>query len=278
MSQPTFQGILGNKKFMADGTKALAFFKQNNDWNTMKATRSCLDLLYITAARYVLVTKILYEQSGYKLTPCVKTADKKYEIPDSGVCFPPPYGSTTCTSDYDVGLIGRDAGFLTRKFNDYFQAPTPNGFGKPSEVVFDTNIYAFTLEFALPFMFLKLPQTFIGGVEVKEGLIDFKMQEVASAYYKVFKYDEYNFFDTLVTGAKNAMGKSVQLDKLNYWLGIFQTLPVKLRVQDFSNVPETLRTRHNAKYQELVEKMSKNGGYDPELIGMQINKTFVRVF
>ncbi|KAJ7375071.1 hypothetical protein OS493_001803 [Desmophyllum pertusum] len=166
-----------------------------------------------------LVTKILYEQSGYKLTPCVKTADKKYEIPDSGVCFPPPYGSTTCTSDYDVGLIGRDAGFLTRKFNDYFQAPTPNGFGKPSEVVFDTNIYAFTLEFALPFMFLKLPQTFISGVEVKEGLIDFKMQEVASAYYKVFKYDEYNFFDTLVTGAKNAMGKSVQLDKLKLLAG-----------------------------------------------------------
>lgn len=98
------------------------FFEGNNDWNELKK-RPCLDLFYITGARYLFVTKILYEQSDKKLKPCIKRTygGKEYEIPESGVCFPAPYGSATCTSDYDVGLIGRDSGILTRKFNEYFQ-------------------------------------------------------------------------------------------------------------------------------------------------------------
>ncbi|KAJ7382001.1 hypothetical protein OS493_037760 [Desmophyllum pertusum] len=208
-SQPTFEGFLGTTKFNADGTNAEEFFKENNDWNTLKAKRTCLDLLYITAARYVLVTNILYEQSS---------------------------------------------------------AAT---FGKTSEAVFDTNIYAFTLEFALPFLFAKLPPAFVDGLEKKEDTVHFKMQELASAYYKVFKYDENNFFNTLVDGAKKVMGAAVppvHLDKLNAWLKVFESLPVKLRVQDFSN-GQALRTSHNAKYQELVGTMSKKGGYDETLLG-----------
>jgi len=141
--QPDFKGLLGTPEFVAAADRVKKFFVRNNDWETTKknlefrTTQSCLNLLYITAARYLFVTHVLHVQSGNKLQPCVSTPDRKIEIPDSGVCYPAPYGSATCTSDYDVGLVGKDAGVLTEKFNAYFQGA--QGFGKPSELVFDTN-------------------------------------------------------------------------------------------------------------------------------------------
>ena len=76
------------------------------------------------------------------------------------MCFPKPYGSATYKSDYDVGLIGKDSGTVTQEFNRYFQ----DKFKLPSELVFDTNVYAFTLEFAMPSMFPKLPPQFTSGI------------------------------------------------------------------------------------------------------------------
>lgn len=181
--------------FVHHNRKAQEFFTQtkDNDWDRSKKTGTCINLFYITAARYLVVTYILYEQSGTRLTACQEVRDDygkliSLVIPDSGVCFPKPYGSATCKSDYDVGLIGKDAGFLTKKLNDFFEI----AFGKPSELVFDTNFYAFTLEFAMPSIF---------GFAV-----NFKMQELASAYYKVFKYNK-GFFDAFTSGAINEMGQ-----------------------------------------------------------------------
>ena len=277
-TQPTFAGLLGTREFEKAAKATEKFFKENPNWENTKGTFSriegtkkiCTDLLYITAARYLLVTYILYEQSGFKLIPCARTVDnKKIVIPDSGVCYPAPYGSATCTSDYDVGLVGKDAGFLTEKFNNYFQV----AFGKPSELVFDTNVYAFTLEFAMPFYFDKLPPYFDDEVAKKEQTINSKMQELASAYYKVFKYNE-GFFDTLKAGAEGAMDQAKAAQSktaLNTWLGTFSTMNangIKMRVEDFQNSPEQLRLAHNTKYQELVKKMSQEGGYKPDLMGI----------
>ena len=52
-------------------------------------------------------------------------------------------------SDYDVGLVGPKSGDLLANFNDKFEEM----FGKSSEEVFDTNIYAYTLEYAIPSKF-----------------------------------------------------------------------------------------------------------------------------
>ena len=277
VTQPTFAGLLKTNEFKTTADKAKAFFKTYPNWEATKVKFSrmegtkkiCTDLLYITAARYLLVTYILYEQSGFKLIPCARTVDnKKIVIPDSGVCYPAPYGSATCTSDYDVGLVGKDSGFLTEKFNNYFQVE----FGKPSELVFDTNVYAFTLEFAMPFYFDKLPPYFDDQVAKKEQTINSKMQELASAYYKVFKYNE-GFFNTLKAGAEGAMDQTKAAQSktaLNTWLRTFSTMNtkgVKMRIIDFQNSPEQLRLAHNTKYQELVKNMSQEGGYKPYLMG-----------
>ena len=274
-SQPDFKADLGTPEFIAAAGRVKKFFDRNNDWEKAKKNPefrtkdSCTNLLYITAARYLLVTHILYEQSGKKLIPCVRTADKKIAIPDrdSGVCYPAPYGSATCTSDYDVGLVGKDAGTLTEKFNSYFQGV--GGFGKPSELVFDTNVYAFTLEYAMPFLFAKLPPKFASNVAKSEGTINFKMQELASAYFKVFKYNE-NFFNTMVTGVKKAMTAAKSKAQLDVWLDTFNKLkakvPMRLGGGSLDSI-DAFRTAHNNEYQSLVKTMSVNGGYNPTFLG-----------
>ena len=218
------------------------------------------------------MTHILYERSGFKLVPCATTVDEKIVNPDSGVCYPaPPYGSATCTSDYDVGLVGKNSGYLTETFNKYFK----DEFGKPSELVFDTNVYAFTLEFAMPFNFDKLPAYFAEEVVQNEQTINFKMQEVASAYFKVFKYNP-NFFNILKTAAEEAMdptAASKSKTELNKWLGTFSTMDagVGMRIEDFHNFPDPgkqLRVAHNAEYQRRVKEMSEKGGYKPGLLGI----------
>ena len=272
--QPDFKGLLGTPEFVDAANRVKTFFVRNNDWETAKknpefrTAQSCLNLLYITAARYLFVTHVLYVQSNNKLQPCVSTPDKKITIPDSGVCYPAPYGSATCTSDYDVGLVGKDAGVLTEKFNQYFQGA--QGFGKPSELVFDTNVYAFTLEYAMPSLFVKLPATFATGVEKNEQTINFKMQELASAYYKVFKYNE-NFFHTMVDGfdeAKKAMTATKSKTQLDVWLNIFQAMNAEVPMKPVGALksPKAFRTAHNNEYQKLVKAMSL-AGYNKQLLG-----------
>lgn len=270
--QPNFKDDLGTPEFIAAAVRVKQFFDRNNDWETTKnnpefrTTEICTNLLYLTAARYLLVTHILYAQSDKKLIPCARTGDGKIAIPDSGVCYPEPYGSASCTSDYDVGLIGKDAGFLTEKFNDYFQGV--KGFGKPSEFVLDTNVYAFTLEFSMPFLFTKLPANFANDVENKDKTVNFRMQELASAYYKVFKYNE-DFFQTMVAGAKNAMTATESKARLDVWLSVFSGLnaQVPLTLGGALKSHQALRTAHDNEYQKHVKTMSVNGGYNPSFLG-----------
>ena len=168
---PTFEGLLGSKEFTKNAEKVEGFFKLNNNWEVTKNSEEfrqdgkCTDLLYITAARYLYVTHVLYFTSGGNLMPCSysETDKTKISIPKS-VCYIKPYGTASCTSDYDAALVGKDAGIVTKKFNQYFQTE----FRRPSELVFDTNVYAFTLEYAIPYFFADFKDpAFAGNVEKK---------------------------------------------------------------------------------------------------------------
>ena len=274
IEQPTFEGLLGTPQFKNDAERVEKFFKRNNNWEVTKNSKEfrqgskCTDLLYITAARYLYVTHVLYLMSGGKLMPCSnsKTDKKKISIPVSGVCYPQPYGTASCTSDYDVGLVGKDAGILTKNFNEYFQN-AKTGFGKPSELVFDTNVYAFTLEYAMPYLFVDFPDpAFARNVEKEENTVKYRMQEVASAYYKVFKYNE-GFFGVFEEGARKEMKAPKSKGELDAWLEHFKRLnkqvPMKL---GNGNWPS--RKDHNDVYQERVQDMSSKGGYKADLLGI----------
>ena len=265
ISQPDFKDVLGTPEFEVKAAHAQAFFKDWDDWDVTKKTFRFQKnkLLMITAARYLLVTSILYEQSSLpKLTPCSKNQEGKYVIPLKGVCYPAPYGSACYKSDYDVGLIGRNSGFLTKKFNDYFQTT----FKKPSEFVFDTNVYAFTLEFAIPSMFVNLPWNFEPQVTDNEKTDDFKIQELVSAYFKVFKYNE-EFFNDLLGKAKAALSVDKPMTSLmEKWTKEYR--PMEMTLASFKD-PQELRKVHNNKYGEIVESMSQAEPtpYQPGFLG-----------
>ena len=131
-----------------------------------------MKLLAITEARYLYVTFVLFIKSAKSLTACTQDSNGRYILP-TAVCFPRPYGSATCTSDYDVGLIGHTSGILTDAFN------------KPSEEVFDTNVYAYTLEYAMPELFTGMTGYFKNIVPYLDLKPWYQMQELASAHFKV---------------------------------------------------------------------------------------------
>ena len=160
---PSFEGLLEEGHFKVTADFSRTFFIENNDWKATVKKFSGTMLLYITAARYIFVKYLLYQESrdqddkgnylkvSGKLKPCdvlKKGKTFKYVIPDYS-CFPVPYGSARSTSDYDVGLVGPKSGDLLANFNDKFEEM----FGKSSEEVFNTNIYAYTLEYAIPSKF-----------------------------------------------------------------------------------------------------------------------------
>ena len=269
---PSFEGQIGKGGWVAAAQLAEQFFRNNNNhptpWQNLLVKRTPINLLYITAARYLFVTHVLWVQSNTRLIACKETRDKykttilqSLEIPATGVCFPLPYGSATYESDYDVGLIGVDSGTLTQSFNQYFQ----DEFGKPSELVFDTNVYAFTLEFAMPTMFLKLPNKFAAKVAKLETKVEYKMQELASAYYKMFKYND-SFFQALTTSAQNNM-QAAPWQVLNKWLTKFDKMNTAENFKKGARTDQAFRLAHNNKYQAFVVAVSQNGGYVPNMIG-----------
>lgn len=272
--QPFFaKRVMGSDAFNTRAKIVESFFVQlmnKEDWNSWNKIKEQLKhhqnkLLKITAARYLFVTYILYQRSNKKLIPCSKSLDgsERYVLPETGVCYPRPYGSASATSDYDVGLIGRKSGSLTEEFNKYFEAK----FKKPSEIVLDTNVYAYTLEFAIPSLFVNLPLGFVAGITMKENENKFKMQELASAFYKVFKYN-LSFFKILVLGAAEEMKNTEREDKLWYWMAVYSGMNKKLgiTVESFQN-EQHMREKHNEKYQNIVKDMSDKGAYDPKFLG-----------
>ena len=273
-SQPNFARDLGTPKFIAAANRVETFFKQNNNWELTKKSKkfrtrkSCLSLLYITAARYLYVTHVLYDlynkmtNGMFQLIPCSKTQEDKIIIPDCGVCYSKPCGTASCTSDLDIGLVGIAAGSLTEAFNNYIQGV----FGKPSELVFDANVYAFSLEFSMPSLFSGLPGGLADSIAREEKTDNFKMQELASAYYKVFKYNE-DFFNKMVRGAQKEMDRApAQKGPLESWLKIFSELDGEVPLRCDCDLI-TLRTAHNMKYQYFLKTMSDEGKYQPDFLG-----------
>ena len=137
----------------------------------------------------------------------------------------------------------------------------------PSELVFDTNVYAYTLEFAMPSMFPDLPPGFIPNLNNLEQVMQYKMQELASAYYKVFKYNE-EFFAEMKNEAIQRMANKEKAERLKKWLASFEGMntQVDLRRNNYSS-QANFRKTHNAWYQKYLEDVAKRGQYDPRATG-----------
>ena len=111
--------------------------------------------------------------------PCVKQ-DGRFPYPEY-VCIPQAYGSTSYTSDYDVGINGPGAGKLVNEFNNHFITQ----FGMSSEDLLDANVYAFSIEYAMPQLFIRTDPTILTIMVELDADKDFQMQELAVAIFKV---------------------------------------------------------------------------------------------
>ena len=131
------------------------------------------------------------------------------------------------------------------------------------------NVYAFTLEFAMPSMFPKLPPQFTSGIGEFEKMRKYKMQELASAYYKVFKYNK-DYFREMTNGAIKEIKDEETKTELIGWLAKFANMneQKKLRQTKEQSLAE-FRSAHNEKYQEYLQSMSQGntGGYQIKSIG-----------
>lgn len=91
------------------------------------------------------------------------------------------------------------------------------------------------------------------------------MQELASAYYKVFKYNQ-DFFDKMVKGTQEAMNHDQAENSwyhLGLWLDKFRDLDRETPLRGRGNV---IREAHNDKYQNFVKTMSDKGEYQPDFL------------
>ena len=117
----------------------------------------------------------------------------------------------------------------------------------------------------MPMMFLKLPETFAAKVAKLETKVRYKMQELASAYYKMFKYNN-NFFQALTTSAQNNM-QAAPWQVLNEWLTAFDNMNNAENFRKGARSDQAFRLAHNNRYQAFVAAVSQGGGYVPNGIG-----------
>ena len=126
------------------------------------------------AARYLYVIYVLNNINLENIPftgPCIKHANGDLTVPDAGVCFITPLKHVTCTSDHDVALIGKRSGTIASHFNQFFMQSVGTdvnipGFAKSPEELLDTNVYAFTLEYAMPEAFKGITGLFKNQVSV----------------------------------------------------------------------------------------------------------------
>jgi len=240
VAETFFKGKDGNRRWM--GVTGLLAWKDKDD---------CKSMLSITAARYLFITHVLFEESrpqdaegkaipgaDGRLTPCVNEVqpDKKTKIktPDYA-CYPVPYGSATCTSDYDIGLVGPKSGELAANFNDRFAEL----FSASSEDVFDSKIYAVTLEYAMPQLFAGYPQDFVTAVNQMHEVEKYKMQDLVSALQKLkkYKFDSYTAVYQMIMDDKRVNdGAKMYLKKWSDLINGFDTMQQEYKI-DVDQLP-----------------------------------------
>ena len=167
----------------------------------------CKNLLFVVAARYAYYTNKLSQLTEYRLTLCKKDSKGRYYLPDS-VCYPENAGSLTCTSDADVGLVGKNAGVAIDEYNKAIaQLKCSTGSKKvncDSETMMDNNMFAYSLELATPKMFVyedkeqnKQHEGMIKDLENMDKLLSIKMLDIAQAALQSIRQGDEPFYNRI---------------------------------------------------------------------------------
>ena len=229
--------------------------KNEPNANEDKSVTQCKNMLQVIAARQVYVTYILkkaakkaFNNDDFKL--CEKEGNM-FIIPEYA-CYPPNSGSKRCTSDYDVSLLGPHAGSIVPIYNKHFKTT----FGMTSDALFDNNLYAFSLEFAVPELFelgknpgenAKEYFNYLKEYEKNTKKVpNYQSQNIALAYTKVhvFEPKEEEFYETQM---KQCLHRKLYEMSLNSW---FKKLD-EIKKKDLQNMPEDEKARE---YERLISE------------------------
>ena len=167
----------------------------------------CKNLLYVVAARYAYYTNKLSQLTEYRLTLCKKDSKGRYYLPDS-VCYPENAGSLTCTSDADVGLIGKEAGAAVDNYNKAIAKLMCSTGSKKvscdSETMMDNNMFAYSLELATPEMFVykdkrqnERHKNMIVALKNMDIMLSIKMLDIAQAALQSIRQGDKPFYNRI---------------------------------------------------------------------------------
>ncbi|CAB3999777.1 Hypothetical predicted protein [Paramuricea clavata] len=243
---PNFKNLIGTTYFNAMAKRIQLFFIRYNTWsNTLVnakfrdvATGNCLNLLYVIAARYLYVVYVLNKINLEDISfgPCIKHANGDFTVPTNGVCFLTPLNHVTCTSDHDVAMIGKRSGTVASQFNKFFTESVGTdvdipGFAKTSGDLLDTNVYAFTLEYAMPQAFKGLTGVFKNKVNNFNADLNLIVLEIVTAISKMRTFNP-GFFRELLSDSgefNNRPATKHQLkEKFHGWRDKLRTIVAAL--------------------------------------------------
>ncbi|CAB3999776.1 Hypothetical predicted protein [Paramuricea clavata] len=256
------------------------FFIRNNDWSAIldrvrRNGLSCEKLLYVIAARYhyvVYVLNVLFPDRSFG--PCkYDYVYKRLKNPTGGECFVVPLHKITCTSDFDIALMGERSGTLAARFNQFFLEPLGAdkfvpGFGKSSEDIFGGNIFAFALEYALPGAITGLTSSqsaALNGLLNLRKNVHFQLQEIVTAIRKMHNYLPKYYNDLLMDQAElKTRPTKGNLDKIfNDIVKLFNTIEEKVAgVTSSSGSDISYRYQHDmarCMIHGIIESTGKTG-------------------
>ena len=143
------------------------FFTKVGEWKRLledktmkdskeKLTLVCKNLLYTAGARYAYTTFLLWHGSSSKVRLCKADGNDRIIKPEN-VCYPVPSGNFACTSESEVGLIGKNGPNIVQEFNKYIGGlkcqKKMNDHSCESNEMMDHSVYANLMELATPELF-----------------------------------------------------------------------------------------------------------------------------
>ncbi|XP_028399752.1 uncharacterized protein LOC114523107 isoform X2 [Dendronephthya gigantea] len=259
------------------------FFIRNGNWDKILKNKdiydreeNCLNLLYITAAKYAYALYVLNTLTNrLGCLPCIKRNNIYSLRSFSGVCFIKPK-DLTCGGILELSLLGHKSGSLTTLFNQFFTEPigqdrTVPGFKKEPAILMGLRISAFSLEKVLPKLF-RGPSYFYNlmltnAVKKMKENIQMKMLSVAVAIFRMKPYSG-KFFNELLSDQSPLRAQIYLAKAFQYWsveLALFAS-----KIKSFMKSPHysyelNYRRRHNIAY-ELITGRLENRGLPPDWI------------
>ena len=254
------------------------FFIRNGNWhNILKQNgffnpkwKRCDKLLYIVAAKYVYALYILNTLRNQ--LSCVQCAEKSpgyaLRFRESACYIKPKFLS--CAQEIEINLLGHKSGSLTALFNQFFKEPTGEnrkvpGFKEDADILLGVRISAFSLEKALPSVFMGVDTFHTDKLQMivahMKQSINIKLLSLAVAIFRMKGYSK-KYFNELLSDqsplrAKIELARAFQLWSVE--LTSFESKIKSFMESPHYNYELNYYRRHNIAFELVTGRLESSG-------------------